>query len=90
MKRSFYSTLYSYIFSVSITLPSKHVLQDVASSVRASSRNGHKIPHRIDNEERPVQFFNWMDFLKQCFFPLKNITKYQSFKVSAAAPGTVL
>lgn len=64
-------------------------LLDIADSVESSSRSGHNIPHRVDDVENPVLFYDWKAYLDTYFKPLKNITKFQHFTVSSDKPGIV-
>lgn len=65
-------------------------IEDVADSVSQSSRNGHNIPHIANDEANPVIFYDWKSFLGAFFKPLKNISKFHSFVVSASKPGVVI
>ncbi|XP_052805803.1 uncharacterized protein LOC128235108 [Mya arenaria] len=64
-------------------------VEEVASTVAMSSRNGHNIPHIVDGNSKPVLFYDWSTFFKGMFKPLKNISKYHSFEVSSNEPGVV-
>ena len=54
-----------------------------------SSRNGHNIPHPVDDSKDPVIFYEWRNYLQQYFKTLKHISDYHHFFVSAEEPGIV-
>ena len=64
-------------------------MQDIATTVRASSRSGHNIPHLVSDTESPVKFFDWRSHLEASFRNIKNITKYHHFFVSKDEPGVL-
>lgn len=61
----------------------------MATTVTLSSRSGHNIPQLIKDPDKPVQFYNWKEFLEKYFKPLKLISKYQHFIMNAEEPGVV-
>ncbi|XP_052278906.1 uncharacterized protein LOC127877264 [Dreissena polymorpha] len=64
-------------------------LEDVVETVRLSSRNGHNIPHLVQDPENPVQFYNWTEFLKPVFKPIPNLLSYHHFRMTSDKPGIV-
>ncbi|XP_053374055.1 uncharacterized protein LOC123563558 [Mercenaria mercenaria] len=64
-------------------------LHDIADTVDQSSKKGHNIAQLVNDGSKPVTFYQWRTFLSQYFKPLKNITKYHHFFISAEAPGIV-
>ncbi|KAJ8309819.1 hypothetical protein KUTeg_011684 [Tegillarca granosa] len=64
-------------------------LQDVSYSVVASSRNGHNIPQLVNDDQHPVIFYNWKEFLKTIFKTLPGILKYHHFRMSKNYKGVV-
>lgn len=64
-------------------------LEEVADSVRKSSRGGHNQAQLIDEIANPVVFYAWKSLLSEYFVPLKNLTKYHHFSVSVTEPGVV-
>ena len=65
-------------------------MEDIAYTVKASSRSGHNIPQRVNDPSRPVVFLNWKTFLENYFKLLKNITKYYHFRCTADEPGVLI
>jgi hypothetical protein len=41
---------------------SVETLQEMADSVTRSSKNGHNIPQLVDDDEKPVVFYDWAPF----------------------------
>ncbi|XP_052252673.1 uncharacterized protein LOC127859357 isoform X2 [Dreissena polymorpha] len=66
-----------------------NTLEDVVETVRLSSRNGHNIPHLVQDPENPVQFYNWTEFLKPVFKPIPNLLSYHHFRMTSDKPGIV-
>lgn len=64
-------------------------MNDVAESVRMSSRNGHNIPQLVNDPETPVIFYNWSSYFETFFKKLPSISKYHHFKMCANNPGVV-
>lgn len=64
-------------------------LDEVAESVRRSSRNGHNIPQLINDAERPVSFYDWTSFFEAFFKKLPSISKFHHFRMSEESPGVV-
>ncbi|KAJ8297607.1 hypothetical protein KUTeg_024138 [Tegillarca granosa] len=64
-------------------------LQDVSNSVVASSRNGHNIPQLVNDDQHPVIFYKWKEFLKTIFKTLPGILKYHHFRMSKNYSGVV-
>ncbi|XP_052776068.1 uncharacterized protein LOC128213965 [Mya arenaria] len=64
-------------------------IEEVASTVAMSSRNGHNIPQIVDGNSKQMSFYVWSTFFKGIFKPMKNISKYHSFEVSSNGPGVV-
>lgn len=64
-------------------------LDEVAESVRRSSRNGHNIPQLINDAERPVAFYDWASFFEAFFKKLPSISKFHHFRMSDESPGVV-
>ncbi|KAH3728836.1 uncharacterized protein LOC127852797 [Dreissena polymorpha] len=42
-------------------------MEDIAYTVKASSRSGHNIPQRVNDPSRPVVFLNWKTFFENYF-----------------------
>ena len=62
----------------------------VAETVRRSSRNGHNVPHIVNDAEDPVLFYEWKSYLQEFFKPLKHdITDYHHFFIDSKHPGVV-
>ncbi|KAH3808051.1 hypothetical protein DPMN_136399 [Dreissena polymorpha] len=66
-----------------------NTLEDVVETVRLSSRNGHNIPHLVQDPENPVQFYNWTEFLKPVFKPIPNLLSYHHLRMTSDKPGIV-
>ena len=64
-------------------------LEDIAKSVKTSSKNGHNVPHLVSDGTSPVKFFSWRNFLCKFFKALPGITKYHHFFITAHEPGVV-
>ncbi|XP_056019021.1 uncharacterized protein LOC125672351 isoform X2 [Ostrea edulis] len=64
-------------------------MNEVAETVRHSSRRGHNIPQLVSDPQKPVKFSNWKSFLQRSFKPMKNIRGYHHFRVNADTPGVV-
>ncbi|XP_062610795.1 uncharacterized protein LOC134272593 [Saccostrea cucullata] len=64
-------------------------MNEIADTVRHSSRRGHNIPQLVSDPQTPVQFRDWKSYFEQFFKPLKNIRGYHHFRVSAETPGVV-
>lgn len=43
----------------------------------------------MDDQNKPVVFYDWKSYLQDFFKPLKNITKYHHFLFDAANPGQI-
>ena len=61
----------------------------VAETVRRSSRNGHYVPHIVNEAKDPVIFYEWKSCLQEFFKPLKHITDYHHFFNDSKHPGVV-
>lgn len=64
-------------------------LDEVAESVRRSSRNGHNIPQLINDAEKLVSFYDWTSFFEAFFKKLPSISKFHHFRMSEESPGVV-
>ena len=58
----------------------------IEETVQNSSKNGHNIPQLVDDENKPVVFYDWKSYLKTYFKPLKNISQYHHFMFESANP----
>lgn len=63
-------------------------LDEVAESVRRSSRIGHNIPQLINDADRPVYFYR-ASFFEAFFKKLPSISKFHHFRMSEESPGVV-
>lgn len=61
----------------------------VAESVHKSSKNGHNIPQIVQDQDKPVVFYDWKTYLQNFFKPLKNLTRYHHFQFHADNPGWI-
>jgi len=61
----------------------------VAETVWRSSRNGHNVPHIVNDTKDPVIFYEWKSYLQEFFKPLKHITDYHHFFIDSKHPGVV-
>ena len=62
----------------------------VAETVQRSSRNGHNVPHIVNDRKDPVIFYEWKSYLQEFFKPLKHdITDYHHFFIDSKHPGVV-
>ena len=59
---------------------SVETLQEMADSVTRSSKNGHNIPQLVDDDEKPVVFYDWASFLKKIFKPIPQLKSYHHFR----------
>lgn len=66
-----------------------YVFLQVAESVHRSSKNGHNIPKIIQDQDKPVVFYDWKTYLQKFFKPLKNLTRYHHFQFHADNPGRI-
>ncbi|XP_052772978.1 uncharacterized protein LOC128211900 isoform X2 [Mya arenaria] len=64
-------------------------LEEVADTVRKSSRVGYNIPQYVNNPAKPVTFYNWTEFFRTLFKPIPGLTKYHHFRITSSHPGTV-
>lgn len=64
-------------------------LTEVAESVHKSSKNGHNIPQIVQDQDKPVVFYDWKTYLQNFFKPLKNLTRYHHFQFHADNPGWI-
>ena len=55
---------------------SVETLQEMADSVTRSSKNGHNIPQLVDDDEKPVRFYDWASFLKKMLTPIPQLKSY--------------
>jgi hypothetical protein len=61
----------------------------VVETVRRSSRNGHYVPHIINDAKDPVIFYEWKSYLQEFLKPLKDITDYHHLFIDSKHPGVV-
>jgi hypothetical protein len=54
-----------------------------------SSRNGHYVPHIVNEAKDPVIFYEWKSCLQEFFKPLKHITDYHHCYIDSKHPGVV-
>lgn len=64
-------------------------MNEIAETVRHSSRRGHNIPQLVSDPQKPVKFSDWKSYLQRYFKPMKNIRGYHHFRVNAETPGVV-
>lgn len=64
-------------------------MNEIAETVRHSSRRGHNIPQLVSDPQKPVKFSDWKSYLQRYFKPMKNIRGYHHFRVNADTPGVV-
>ena len=57
--------------------------------MRRSSRNGHYVPHIVNEAKDPVIFYEWKSCLQEFFKPLKHITDYHHCYIDSKHPGVV-
>jgi len=50
-------------------------------------RNGHYVPHIVNNVKDPVIFYEWKSYLQELFKPLKDITDYHRLFIDSKHPG---
>ena len=55
-------------------------LDEIATSVTNSSRNHHNVPQLVDDDQKPVKFFDWSSYLKQFFKPIPHLKTYHHFR----------
>ncbi|XP_053376392.1 uncharacterized protein LOC123561263 [Mercenaria mercenaria] len=68
---------------------SAETIEQVAATVKESSRNGHNIPHVTNDPTCPVQFFEWGLFCKRFFRRIPRLKDFHHFRMSKEFPGTV-
>jgi len=62
----------------------------VAETVRRSSRNGHYVPHIVNDAKDPVIFYEWKSYLQEFFKPaLKYIIDCHRFFIDSKHPGVI-
>jgi hypothetical protein len=59
----------------------------VAETGRGSSRNGHNVPHIVNDKKDQVIFYEWKSYLIEFFKPLKHTTDYHHFFIDSKHPG---
>lgn len=59
------------------------------NTVTSSSHSGHNIAQLVNDKDKPVTFYNFRDYLKQFFKPVKKISSYHHFFIDISEPGVV-
>ena len=51
-------------------------LDEIASSIT----NHHNVPQLVDDDQKPVKFFDWSSYLRQFFKPIPHLKTYHHFR----------
>jgi hypothetical protein len=61
----------------------------VAETVPRSSRNGHYVPHIVNDAKDPVLFYEWKSYLQELVKPLIHIIDYHHLFIDSKHSGVV-